>query len=670
MKSEIESEVTSSTESTSIGVSLRVGCVMMIFPRRASKCLGLVPTLRKTSTISSNNKRYLEESELPTLYFQQSLPRLAVPSLRESCRRYLAALKPYVSDEQHLHSSKLAEEFSRENSTAWELNKLLINESRDTSYLSHCVTDMLLRRRKPIALFRNPGFYLKDDPNCNNQLTRAVSFLHAMVCLQNSILDHKLKPDLVWTNKKSEDYPLLVKTLAQAASEQATQVATAMGAVPLDMTEYSHLLGVTRIPKTGKDEHVHYPNARHVVVMRNGHIYSIEVADDNGNPVHPAHLYAALLAVQNDQAPPPDTPLSYLTCQDRDSWAAVRQELISLCPENAVALDKIESALLVLCLDSEDVPSLADSLTAGLHNYGANRWFDKSMQLVVTSRAGVMTNFDHTLVDGRSHLGLLNRAFTHICQEKYAPSSSHDNGRVPEKLKFQLNESLREAIQRSREEFEEICRSFSLRTYMYENQGKNIWDSYRLRPHCMPHLIFQIAYYRRYKVLPTTRQPVSVSSFFHGRTELISPGTAAAKECAKAFESCESLSRDHIISLLRAAVSEHTRLMKEAGNGRGFHRHLEALKCLSEIHGLTLPFLEDPSYVKFTHSVLFPSTANASGFHNAAFAPIVHDGFSVGYRFDSNYLIGTVGSFSSSQSLDLMYSIEQVLHEILKLLES
>lgn len=53
-------------------------------------------------------------------------------------------------------------------------------------------------------------------------------------------------------------------------------------AFPLDMSQYPRLLCSTRIPQIGIDELVSYPGHSHVVIMRNGHFYSILAAETDG----------------------------------------------------------------------------------------------------------------------------------------------------------------------------------------------------------------------------------------------------------------------------------------------------------------------------------------------------------------------------------------------------
>ena len=53
-------------------------------------------------------------------------------------------------------------------------------------------------------------------------------------------------------------------------------------AFPLDMSQYQKLFGSTRVPCKGQDQLVSHDNARHVVVMRNGHFYTLEALQPNG----------------------------------------------------------------------------------------------------------------------------------------------------------------------------------------------------------------------------------------------------------------------------------------------------------------------------------------------------------------------------------------------------
>ena len=146
-----------------------------------------------------------------------------------------------------------------------------------------------------------------------------------------------------------------------------------------------------------------------------------------GLPVNPDKLYGSLSAIMEDSVTPAEWPISYLTSMDRDKWAHAREELSSNS-HNVSLLDKIDSALFVLCLDDSEPVSPDEATTVFLHNHGANRccscrdtelvyiifplrWFDKSFQLIVCRNSGASVNFEHAWGDGVAVLRLFNELF-------------------------------------------------------------------------------------------------------------------------------------------------------------------------------------------------------------------------------------------------------------------
>lgn len=53
----------------------------------------------------------LQQSLVPTLHFQKSLPRLPIPRLEKTCQRYLSALEPLVSADQLEQTRKIVNAF-------------------------------------------------------------------------------------------------------------------------------------------------------------------------------------------------------------------------------------------------------------------------------------------------------------------------------------------------------------------------------------------------------------------------------------------------------------------------------------------------------------------------------------------------------------------------------
>lgn len=81
--------------------------------------------------------------------------------------------------------------------------------------------------------------------------------------------------------------------------------------------------------------------------------------------------------------------------------------------------------------------------------------------------------------------------------------------------------------------------------------------------------------------------------------------------------------------------------------GQGFDRHLFALRNIAEQKGSKIPDLyQDPVYAEANHFVLSTSTLFGPAFSGGGFAPVVPDGFGLGYGFLDN----TTGCLISSYS--------------------
>ena len=60
---------------------------------------------------SITRHKYLHESSIPTMHFQDSLPHLKVPKLDDTVERYLRAQKVILTDEEYKKTEALAKEF-------------------------------------------------------------------------------------------------------------------------------------------------------------------------------------------------------------------------------------------------------------------------------------------------------------------------------------------------------------------------------------------------------------------------------------------------------------------------------------------------------------------------------------------------------------------------------
>lgn len=94
-------------------------------------------TSPQTASFPDSNYQFIHQSELPTMHFQKSLPRLPIPLLEKTCQRYLSAVQPIVDSEQFEQTRKAVEHFRE--GVGMELQALLKKSdasNKHTSYIS------------------------------------------------------------------------------------------------------------------------------------------------------------------------------------------------------------------------------------------------------------------------------------------------------------------------------------------------------------------------------------------------------------------------------------------------------------------------------------------------------------------------------------------------------
>lgn len=178
--------------------------------------------------------------------------------------------------------------------------------------------------------------------------------------------------------------------------------------IQLCSAAYKYMFNACRIPLKEQDSYRIYDPSRytHAIVARKGHFFSVEFVNDQGDPLPVSALEKQLQQCieQANTIPPTRPKLGLLTGCDRDTCADARQQMMSeggIAMEEALAM--LESGAILVTLDDESPISRREiselCWTGGLDS-GENRWFDKSIQIVVANngKAGVLG--EHSMMDG------------------------------------------------------------------------------------------------------------------------------------------------------------------------------------------------------------------------------------------------------------------------------
>lgn len=104
--------------------------------------------------------------------------------------------------------------------------------------------------------------------------------------------------------------------------------------------------------------------------------------------------------------------------------------------------------------------------------------------------------------------------------------------------------------------------------------------------------------------------------------------------------------------------------------GQGFDRHLFALRYLASREGRVLPSIyTDPAYAAINHNILSTSTLTSPAVSLGGFAPVVPDGFGVGYGIHDNWIGCNVSSYPSRNTHEFLECVSKSLDDIFSVLD-
>ncbi|XP_062994892.1 carnitine O-palmitoyltransferase 2, mitochondrial [Elgaria multicarinata webbii] len=655
---------------------MATGALLSFSRFRRGSAARLPPVFAGLQRSYSQDSQYLHRSLVPTMHYQKSLPRLPIPKLEDTIRRYLTAQKPLLDDDQFRKTEQLAINF--ENGIGRELHGQLVaqdKQNKHTSYISGPWFDMYLGARESVVLNFNPFMVFNPDPKAeyNHQLTRATNMTVSALRFLKTLRAGILEPEIFHLNPSKSDTQAFKKFIRFVPSSLSWFGAYMVNAYPLDMSQYFRLFNSTRLPKLNKDELFTNENERHLLVLRNGNFYVFDVIDRDGNIVKPSEIQAHLKWILSDNSPIPAHPLACLTSENRNTWATLRQNLLD--SGNEEALGKVDSAIFCLCLDDfplEDLNHLSHTM---LHGDGINRWYDKSFNLILAQDGTAAIHFEHSWGDGVAVLRFQNEVFKDSTQSPAITPQSQpapvDSATAVQKLNFTLNNALKKGIAKAKQNFDATVKTLTLKTFQFERGGKEALKKQKLSPDAVAQLAFQMAFLQQYGQTVPTYESCSTAAFKHGRTETIRPASIYTKACSEAFVRRSS---KHSAAELRQMIAEcskyHNQLTKEAAMGQGFDRHLYGLLCLAESSGTPLPgFYQDQAYAQINYNILSTSTLSSIAVNMGGFGPVVPDGFGVAYGVHDNWIGCNVSAYPSRNVEEFLQCVHKSLEDIFNVLE-
>ena len=543
--------------------------------------------------------------------FQESLPRLPVPTLEETASRYLKSLRPLLSSSELEASTKAVNEFVAPSGPGRKLQEKLIARREDPkhkNWLYEWWNDAAyLSYRDPVVPYVSYFYSHRDDRRRKDPAKRAAALSTAALEFKKQVDQGTLEPEY-------------------------------MKKLPICMDSYKWMFNASRVAAKPADFPVKFdPNQhKHILVIRKNQFFKV-AHEVNGKQLNAAELEQAFRRVYelaNAQRVP---AVGALTSENRDVWTDARAVLLGADPANAKALEAIESASFVVCLDDAAPVTLEERAHAYWHGDGQNRWYDKPLQFIVNDNGTSGFMGEHSMMDGTPTHRLNDFVNDVIFNNKldFSDPSVRSGLPEPQAIRFVITKEVQAEIDRAVCDFTDVIGQHELAVQAYQGYGKGLIKKFRCSPDAYVQMIIQLAYHKMYGKNRPTYESAATRRFQQGRTETCrSVSEASVAWCsAMAEPAADDKTR---IDLFRRAVDSHLEYISAASDGKGVDRHLFGLKRLLE-PGQEVPALyKDPAYSYSSSWYLSTSQLSSEFFNGYGWSQVIDGGFGIAYMINEN----------------------------------
>lgn len=536
-----------------------------------------------------------------TFAAEDQLPRVPLPTLEDSCARFVQWCTPLLTAEELAATEEAVADLLRPDGAGRVLHAALREYDRTPgvgSWLDRFWPSRYLGRRDRIALNANFFFLFRDDTalaasTAAGQADRAAALVAAAV-------DYKLALD------REEIAPVTQRGQR------------------LSMWQNKYLFSETRIPGIEQDT-VRVPyteewpgpsDARHILVLHRGTMFRMDVLGADGIPYAFGDLVGGLCAILKSatEAAPAGTSVGQLTTAARADWARARAELLT-DPHNAAALDTIETALFCVCLEDfapRDEQHASDTL---LHGDSANRWFDKSVSFIVFADGQAGINIEHCGLDGTTVLSFVDALLETPVTGHTARSRARDQGLPPvEQIEFRLTDEQRAAVTAAGAAFAQYAADNATTTVSFDDFGTARAKQLGISPDAFAQLSYQLAHRRSKGLTGATYESIATRQYRNGRTEAM---RVITPEMIAFVDTMQDPAADTAAKLAaaRTAAGAHVARAKQCQSGAAPEQHLWELEWIQRRRGPELgvtdpiPLYRSPGWTIMRDDYLSTSSA-------------------------------------------------------------
>lgn len=542
-----------------------------------------------------------------TFAYENELPSLPVPHLTSTKAKLLEWVEPLLSDIQFKETTEVVNHFFEEDGEAEILQEKLHewDDKLEGSWLKPLWDDLYLRYRGSLPTGMHFNILLDNKKHENrytlSELAGKVS--HLVTEFYHTIVDGEVVP-------------------------------VTLNEVPLDMSQYKKFFRSVRIPKVERDEFrlaEFDKKNNHVVLLHKNNVYKVNVTNNAGEIYQSKEIAVAIeMIFQSEKSK--GANVGIFTTAERDKAARVYNQLI-VSKVNAKSLQTIADSLIVISMDEES--SNSEEAIENLMLNGTNKYFDKTIQVILTNKGKLGYSIEHSSVDGTTIFAVISHVNDGLASKEPEVIYTTEKPSL-EKKEWEISEEIQESLTRFEDDYIQAKTDFHVKSRTFESFGSDEIKNMNISPDAFFHMALQIAQYRTFGVLRSVYEPVSVRVFHEGRTECARATSMEKLNLVKAIESGKE-SNKFLYTLMKKAGAAHSNRIIECRRGYGVERHMYGLEQMYYLHGAQsgmkeLPeIFKDKGYLTMRHDFISTSGMAYDNVKYRIFGPVVEGGFGLAY---------------------------------------
>lgn len=230
------------------------------------------------------------------LRYEDSLPRLPVPTLEETAKRYLKSVHPLLNSSEYEATKNAVDSFVAPNSLGQTLQKRLQEKREDPNNRNWIYewwnNAAYLSYRDPVVPYVSYFYSHRDDRRRRDPAKRAAAISSAVLEFKKQVDNGSLEPEY-------------------------------MKKLPMAMSSYQFMFNTCRIPAKPADYPAQYPHAdnKHIIVVRKNQFYKV-MHEVGGKQLGTKELEQQFRKIYQTAENGP--AVGIMTSENRDTWTEVR----------------------------------------------------------------------------------------------------------------------------------------------------------------------------------------------------------------------------------------------------------------------------------------------------------------------------------------------------------